>query len=176
MAIVSATPTRPTDLRDITVLVIDDHPALRTGLRRLLENEPGFQCIGALSHADGVPAAMGERRPDAVVLDYGLGADDGLATCFRLKQQPDPPAVVLYTAHVDHVFAVPAAIAQADAVVAKTAPVDELLAVIHEATAGTLERFRLDAELVQAASARVLTTISRSPRCCSAARRSRTSR
>jgi hypothetical protein len=53
--------------------------------------------------------------------------------------------VVLYTAHVDHVFAVPATIAQAVAVVAKTEPADELLSVIHEATAGTLERLRLDA-------------------------------
>lgn len=158
MAIVSARTTARGGPRDIRVLLIEDHPALRTGLRRLFENEPGFECVGALSHADNLPAAMRERRPDAVVLDYALGADDGLTTCFRLKQQPNPPAVVLYTAHVDDVFAVPAAIAQADAIVAKTAPVDELLSMIGKASAGTLERFRLDAELVQAASARLLAT------------------
>jgi DNA-binding NarL/FixJ family response regulator len=153
IVIVSATTTTA---RDIRVLVMQDHPALRTGLRRLLDNEPGFRCVGALAGADDLLAAMGASRPDAVVLDYALGADDGLTTCFRVKQQPDPPAVVLYTAHDDDVFAVPAAIAQADAVVAKTAPVDELLSAIHQAAAGTLERPRLDAELVQAASARLL--------------------
>ena len=52
---------------------------------------------------------------------------------------------MLYTAHVDQVFVVPAIIAQADAVVAKTEPADELLSVIHEATAGALECMRLDA-------------------------------
>jgi DNA-binding NarL/FixJ family response regulator len=154
---VSATTTSPARPSDIRVLVIEDHPALRAGLRRLLDNEPGFHCIGALSYADGLLAVIGESRPDVVVLDYALGADDGLTTCFRVKLQPDPPAVVLYTAHVNRVFAVPAAIAQADAVVAKTAPVDELLSVIKEATAGTLEPFRLDAELVQVASARLVT-------------------
>jgi DNA-binding NarL/FixJ family response regulator len=154
---VSATTTTPAGPRDIKVCVIDDHPAVRASLRALLDNEPGFHCVGALSHADGLPAAMGESRPDAVVLDYAVGAHDGLTTCFCLKQQPNPPAVILYSAHVEHVFAVPAAIAQADSVVAKTAPIDELFSVIHEAAAGTLERFRLDAELVHAASARLLT-------------------
>jgi DNA-binding response OmpR family regulator len=70
-------------------------------------------------------AAVARSRPDVVVLDCALGAGDGLTTCFRLKQQPR--AVVLYSACVDHVFAVPAAIAQADAAVAKTAPIDQLL-------------------------------------------------
>jgi CheY-like chemotaxis protein len=61
------------------------------------------------------------------VLDDALDEHDGLTTCFRLKQQPDPPAVVLYSAYVDRVFAVPSAIAQVDATVAKDAPVTELL-------------------------------------------------
>jgi DNA-binding NarL/FixJ family response regulator len=157
MAIVSAPRTTSGETRDIRVLVLDDHPALRTGLRTLLESEPGFRLAGAMPRADGLLAAMGESRPDVVVLDYALGAHDGLTTCFRVKQQPDAPAVVLYTAHVDDVFAVPAAIAQADAVVAKTAPVDALLSAIRGAATGTLARPRLDAELVHAASARLLT-------------------
>jgi DNA-binding NarL/FixJ family response regulator len=153
---VSATTILPAASRDIRVLVIDDHPALRAGLRDLLDNEPGFDCIAALSPGDGLLAAVAESRPDVVVLDYALGADDGLSTCFRLKQQPRASAVILYSAYVDHVFAVPAAIAQADAAVAKTAPIDELLSAIRAAAADALDTPRLDAELVQAASARLL--------------------
>jgi DNA-binding NarL/FixJ family response regulator len=143
--------------RTVRVLVVDDHPALRAGLEGLLCNEPGIECVGALDGTIGLLSAVRDLRPDVVVLDYALGVDDGLATCFRLKQLPHRPAVVLYSAYVDDVFTVPAAIAQADATVSKTAPIDDLLSAIHAAAAGTVPRPALDPERIQAASARLLT-------------------
>jgi DNA-binding NarL/FixJ family response regulator len=140
----------------IGVLVVDDHPALRAGLEGLLRGEAGMDCVGTVDGADRVLHAVRSRRPDVVVLDYALAGADGLTTCFRLKQQPDAPAVVLYSAYVDHVFAVPAAIAQADAAVAKSAPVTELLLTIRRVAGGQRERARLDPELIEAASARLL--------------------
>jgi DNA-binding NarL/FixJ family response regulator len=136
--------TTPSAQNTVRVLVVDDHPALRAGLEGLLSNEPGVECVGALDGSDGLLAAVHDLRPDVVVLDYALGADDGLSTCFRLKQQPDPPAV-------------PAAIAQADATVSKSAPIDQLLGAVHGAAAGTRLRRQHDPELIQAASARLLT-------------------
>jgi DNA-binding NarL/FixJ family response regulator len=149
--------TTPSAQSTVRVLVVDDHPALRAGLEGLLSNEPGVECVGALDGSDGLLAAVHDLRPDVVVLDYALGADDGLSTCFRLKQQPHPPAVVLYSAYVDGVLAVPAAIAQADATVSKSAPIDQLLSAVHGAAAGTRPRRDHDPELIQAASARLLT-------------------
>jgi DNA-binding NarL/FixJ family response regulator len=96
-----------------------------------------------------------QRHPDVVVLDYSFAGADGLTMCFRLKQRPNAPAVVLYSAYVEQVFAVPAAISQADATVAKTAPVNELLVSIRRVAAGPLERSPLDPELIEAASARL---------------------
>ena len=156
MKAVTATAT-PSAQSTVRVLVVGDHPALRAGLDGLLSNEPGVECVGALDGTDRLLAAVHDLRPDVVVLDYALGADDGLTTCFRLKQQPHPAVVVLYSAYVDGVFAVPAAIAQADATVSKSAPIDQLLSAVHGAAAGTQPRRRHDAELVQAASARLLT-------------------
>jgi DNA-binding NarL/FixJ family response regulator len=156
MRLVTAT-TTPSAQRTLRVLVVDDHPALRAGLEGLLSNEPGVECVGALDGTDRLLAAVHDLRADVVVLDYALGADDGLTTCFRLRQLPHPPAVVLYSAYVDGVFAVPAAIAQADATVSKSAPIDQLLSAIRAAGAGARPRRQLDAELIHAASARVLT-------------------
>jgi DNA-binding NarL/FixJ family response regulator len=149
--------TTPSAQRTLRVLVVDDHPALRAGLEGLLSNEPGMECVSALHGTDGLLAAVHDLRPDVVVLDYALGTDDGLTTCFRLKQQPHAPAVVLYSAYVDGVFAVPAAIAQADTTVSKSAPIDQLLSAIHAAAAGTQPRPQLEPELIQAACARLLT-------------------
>lgn len=152
----ATTPTPPRN-RDIRVLVVDDHPAIRAGLDGLLTGERGFDCIATLAETDRLLEAVSETRPDVVVLDYALGGDDGLTTCFRVKQQNDPPAVVLYSAYVDPVFTVPAAIAQADATVSKNAPVAELLGAIRDVTSHGPRRPTLDHEVIQAASARLLT-------------------
>jgi DNA-binding NarL/FixJ family response regulator len=140
---------------DLRILVVDDHPALRAGLQGLLRGEPGIECVGALDGTGDLTATVAEARPDVVVLDYALGDEDGLTVCFRLKQLPDPPAVVLYSAYVDRVFAVPAAMAQADAAVPKSAPVGELLSTIRRVGYGVSARPVVDRELMEAASARV---------------------
>ena len=99
--------------------------------------------------------AVQERGPDVVVLDYALGRGDGLSVCFRLKQRLDPPAVVLYSGYADHVFAVPAVVAQADAIVPKSAPVGNLLDAIRRVAAGQHAVPRPDPEVMQAASSRL---------------------
>ena len=144
-----------TEHRAVRVLVVDDHPALREGLEGLLREEDGFLPLGALPGANGVAEAIDALRPDVVILDYVLDRGDGLSVCFRIKQQPDPPAVVLYSAYVDSVFAVPATLAQADAIVSKTAPVDDLLDVVRGAAAGEARMPPLFPEAMSAASARL---------------------
>jgi DNA-binding NarL/FixJ family response regulator len=156
MAAVTATTATRARNRDTRVLVVDDHPALRTGLERLLTGEPGLHCIATLARTDGLLHATRETRPDVIVLDYAVGGADGLTTCFRIKQQPSPPAVVLYSAYADRLFAVPSSIAQADAIVSKSAPVSELLSAIHDAAAGVARRPARDPELIEAASAQLL--------------------
>jgi DNA-binding NarL/FixJ family response regulator len=90
------------------------------------------------------------------VLDYALGAEDGLTTCFRRKQQSMVPAVVMYSAYADRVFTVPAAIAQVDAMISKSGPVSDLLAAIRGVASGGPRLPRIDPELIEAASARLL--------------------
>ena len=152
---VTATPSSSPTREIIRVLVVDDHPALRAGLARLLGAEPGIECLVPLAGTGGLSEAVHDARPDVVVLDYALGSGDGLTACFRLKQHPRPPAVILYSAYVDRVFAIPAAIAQADATVSKSAPADELLAAIRGVASGHRRRPELDRELIDAASARL---------------------
>jgi DNA-binding NarL/FixJ family response regulator len=151
-----ATPSIVSPTSVVRVLVVDDHPAMRAGLQGLLAGEPGIECVGAVAGIDGLGETVRRTRPDVVVLDYALGADDGLTMCFRLKQQHNAPAVVLYSAYVGQAFAVPAALAQADATISKSAPVDQLLATVREAAIGAAQRPLVDHELMHAASARLL--------------------
>ena len=139
----------------VTVLVVDDHPALRAGLKQLLDQEPGYRLLGAVSTEAELAIAVRRDRPDVVVLDYALTRGDGLSACFRLKQAAQPPGVVIYSAYVDNVFAVPATLAQADAIVSKNAPVDALLTAIDAVAAGASEVPVPDPEAMEAASARL---------------------
>jgi DNA-binding NarL/FixJ family response regulator len=141
--------------RQISVLIVDDHPALRAGLGGLLEQEAGFASVVAVASEQEMTASLRHSRPDVVILDYALGHSDGLSACFRLKQRGDPPGVVLYSAYVDDVFAVPAAVAQADAIVSKSAPVAALLDAVRSAAGGESRLPQPDPEKVEAASSRL---------------------
>jgi DNA-binding NarL/FixJ family response regulator len=140
---------------EIKVLVVDDHPALRDGLTALLRQEDGFVAVGSVAGQPELLPALAESRPDVVILDYSLEGGDGLNLCFRIKQLASAPRVVLYSAYVDRVFAVPATLAQADALVSKTAPVDELLDAVRTVAAGQRTMPALHPDTVTAASARL---------------------
>jgi DNA-binding NarL/FixJ family response regulator len=139
----------------VTVLVVDDHPALRAGLKQLFDQEPGYRLLGAVSTEAELAMALRRDRPDVVVLDYALTRGDGLSACFRIKQSVEPPGVVIYSAYVDQVFAVPATLAQADAIVSKNAPVEALLTAINAVAAGESEVPLPDPEAMEAASSRL---------------------
>lgn len=143
------------ECRVVRVLVVDDHPALREGLAGLLTAESGLDCVGAVGSSSPLWPIVRHQQPDVVVLGHGLGRRSGLVTCFRLKQLRPPPQVVLYSGHANAVSAVPAAVAQADAVVSNLAPVGELLDAIRRVADGEPRSDAVAPELMQAASARL---------------------
>jgi DNA-binding NarL/FixJ family response regulator len=140
-----------------SVLVVDGHPALRAGLAHLLGSEPGFELAGVLGDEGELPAVVARERPDVVVLGRSLVRGDGLAACLRLKQHREPPGVVLYSAFADDLFSVPARIAQADAVVAKDAPVEILLDTLQAVASGEVRMPAPNPEAMHAASSRLRT-------------------
>jgi DNA-binding NarL/FixJ family response regulator len=120
----------------IRVLVVDDHPVLRAGLEAVLRTEPGFVCVGTAADGHELRAAMGQTRPDVVLLDWRLGDEDGLALCRTLRAGPAPPEVVLYTATADPGLEGQAQDAGAHAVVEKSADIDDLFDTLRLAVRG----------------------------------------
>jgi DNA-binding NarL/FixJ family response regulator len=120
----------------IRVLVVDDHPVLRAGLEAVLRTEPGFVCVGTAGDGHELRTAMGQTRPDVVLLDWRLGDEDGLALCRTLRAGPAPPEVVLYTATADPGLDSQAQDAGAHAVVEKSADIDDLFDTLRLAVRG----------------------------------------
>jgi DNA-binding NarL/FixJ family response regulator len=122
----------------IRVSVVDDHPALRTGLWTVIRSEPGMSFAGSAA-GPGEAIELVERvRPDVVLVDYQLPGEDGILLCERLKSMPNPPRVILYSAYSDPTLAIPAILAGADGVTNKAALADELLNAIRLVARGRL--------------------------------------
>jgi DNA-binding NarL/FixJ family response regulator len=78
------------------VLIVDDHPLVREGLRDLVDSQPDLVVCGEAADGAGALAALGACAPDVVVLDLTLGADDGIVLVERLlAARPGLPILVL---------------------------------------------------------------------------------
>jgi DNA-binding NarL/FixJ family response regulator len=140
----------------IRVLIVDDHAGLRAGLQALLTAEVGMTAAATPAIAAEAWREVEAARPNVVVLDPDRGLADGLRLCFELKNRVGGPSVVIYSAYADRFLAAPAKIAQADALVSKTAPVSELLEAIRHAAAGGATGPAVDPDALVAVSARLL--------------------
>jgi DNA-binding NarL/FixJ family response regulator len=139
----------------IRVLVVDDHPALRTGVWSMLRVEPGFQPAGAVSGAEDALEHTTAVRPDVVLVDYRLPGDSGLLLCHRLQSLAQPPRVLVYSAYPEAELAVPALLAGADGVINKAAPPDALVSAIRNVFKGRLVFPHIGPERLQASAARL---------------------
>jgi len=86
----------------IRILLVDDHPVVRHGLRGMLENEPGLAVVGeAGSGAEGLELALTEQ-PDIVLMDLRMPGGDGVEATGRiLARLPATKVVVLTTYESD---------------------------------------------------------------------------
>jgi len=85
--------------RPIRVLVADDHTIVRTGIRHVLEGEPGFDVVGEASNGMEAFELATELHPDVVVLDISMPGESGLQIAARLGTVPSPPRVLILSMH-----------------------------------------------------------------------------
>jgi DNA-binding NarL/FixJ family response regulator len=130
------------DRRDVAtveqtrLLVVDDHPAVRRGLRELLEDQPDFGVIDAVASGEEAMSVAELLELDVVVVDYQLDGRNGLWVSRQLKRLARPPRVVIYSAHCDGLLAAAAVVAEADGLVSKGGPGSELCDAIRRVASG----------------------------------------
>ncbi len=87
--------------RAIRIVIADDHPLVRDGLRRLFQDEPDFLLVGEAS--DGVEAVQQVRalKPDVLLLDIAMPRMNGLETLQELADAPADLRIIVLTAVIE---------------------------------------------------------------------------
>lgn len=127
-----------TDPAPVRVLLVDDEPLIRAGLRLILEGAPGIEIVGEAD--DGVAAVelVADVAPAVVLMDVRMPRCDGVEATRRIRALPDPPAVVILTAFETDDFVLGALTAGAAGFLLKHTPPADLVAGIHQAAEGSM--------------------------------------
>jgi two-component system, NarL family, nitrate/nitrite response regulator NarL len=122
----------------IRIVIADDHPIFRDGLRRLLESEPNLKVLGEASDGAEAVKLAHQLKPDILLLDLAMPKHPGLEALRELGTAPgsSPVRVILLTAAAEKSQIVEALQLGARGVVLKDSATQLLLKAIHTVMAG----------------------------------------
>jgi DNA-binding NarL/FixJ family response regulator len=120
----------------LRILIVDDHPAFRAGLRALLATDDRLRVVGEASTGAGAISAVASSAPDVVLMDVSMPGIDGVEATRRIIDAAPHVAIVVLTMRDDDGTVFAALRAGARGYLLKGAPRGELLRAIHAAAAG----------------------------------------
>jgi DNA-binding NarL/FixJ family response regulator len=85
----------------IRILLADDHTMVRDGLRQLLTAQTGMSVVGEASNGLEAVQAVGQLRPDVVVMDIGMPGLNGIEAAVRIRAASPATQVVILSMHAD---------------------------------------------------------------------------
>lgn len=118
----------------IRVLIVDDHPVVRQGLRAFLESRPGIEVVGEAPDGDTAVSEAERLEPDVVLMDLVMPGEGGVAATRRLRAGRPPgegPRVLVLTSFAGDEQVVPAVRAGAAGYLLKDATPDDLEAAVR---------------------------------------------
>lgn len=86
-------------MKPVTVMVVDDHPALRAGLCSLIGSDQELRVLTQVASGEEAYAAYRGRRPDVVVMDLSMGGFGGIEAIRRIRALDPQAAILVYSVH-----------------------------------------------------------------------------
>lgn len=158
-------------MRTIRLLLADDHPVVRAGLRAVLESEPDIQVVDDVATAEAAVGRAEAGDVDVVLMDLQFGAGmGGSAATKHITGRSGAPRVIVLTTYDTEADIIAAVEAGAAGYLLKDAPPEELVAAVRSAAAGQsalapavtqrlIERMRTPATSLSARETEVLTLV-----------------
>ena len=120
----------------IRVLICDDHPVVRTGLRGMLSKQPNLEVVGEAENGIEAVDLTALLKPDVVLMDLRMPEMDGVAATRRIKLDRPETGLLILTTYESDTDILKALHAGAVGYLLKDAPSEELYAAIRAAAAG----------------------------------------
>ena len=122
--------------RPIQILLVDDHPVVRDGLRAMLGLQPDFQIVGEANNGVEAVQQVVQLRPDVILLDLEMPELDGVAALEQIRAANPAARVIILTAYDEDERIVSAIVAGAQGYVLKGAPREDIFRAIRIVHAG----------------------------------------
>ncbi len=135
----------PNPASTITLLIADDHPMVREGLRSML-TAPDLTIIGEAGSGQEAVAQVKALRPDVVLMDIRMPDMDGITALEAIKAAHLPSRVIMVTTYRQTAFLLRALASGADGFVLKDIPRNDLLATVRAVAGGAA---RVDQQFLQ---------------------------
>jgi two-component system invasion response regulator UvrY len=123
-------------MTDLTILLVDDHPVVREGYRRLLERTPGYRVVAEAHDAASAYQAYRQSRPDVVVMDLSLPGVGGIEALRHIRQWDREARILIFTMHNGAGFVLKAFEAGAAGYVTKGSSAAELVDAVAAVAKG----------------------------------------
>ena len=121
----------------VTVLLVDDHLVVRSGLRALLGTQPDLHVIAEAASGEEAMDRVQERSPDVVVMDLAMGAGmDGIEAIRKIRERNRSQAILVFTTYDSDADIVRAVDAGAMGYLLKDAAPEEIFSAIRGAVQG----------------------------------------
>jgi DNA-binding NarL/FixJ family response regulator len=120
----------------VRVLLVDDDPLVRSGLKMMLGGAEGIDVVAEVDDGRGVLAAVDSHHPDVVLMDIRMPQLDGIAATRLLRVQPGAPAVLVLTTFQADELVLRALRAGAAGFLLKDTPPAELVRAIEAVHSG----------------------------------------
>lgn len=122
--------------KEIRIVIADDHPIFRRGLRMVIETDSLLEVVGEADDGESALARILELQPDVAVLDINMPAPDGLAIARELHSRLSPVKTIFLTMHKDEALLNAALDAGVKGFVVKDAAANEIVGCIRAVAAG----------------------------------------
>lgn len=128
----------PVSSKPVTVLLVDDHPVVRNGYRRLLESTPDIQVVAEAEDGETACDRYAEYTPDVVILDLNMPGIGGLETIRRIKAGDPAARILMFTMHDSETLIMRSLAAGATGYLSKHSGVGQMARAVREVARGVL--------------------------------------
>src|SRR5690606_3677967 len=122
----------------IKVLIADNHPVVRLGIRKVLESTSDIEIIADVSTTTELFEALGKMAPDVVILEMDIPEINGIATLRKLKLEYPDIKTLMYSGQSEDVYALSTIRAGAYGYLSKCADLNYIISAVRKVSEGNM--------------------------------------